>query len=49
VEERNAGPSARRLNLFAAQQRRGEFGWLAQDDILLYFGKLSRFLYVDTV
>jgi hypothetical protein len=39
VEQRNAGPSARRLNSFAAQQRRGEFCWLAQDDNLLYFSK----------
>jgi hypothetical protein len=29
--------SARRLNSIAAQQRRGEFGWLAQDDSLLCF------------
>jgi hypothetical protein len=35
----NADPSARRLNSFAAQRRRGEFGWLAQDDNLLYFSK----------
>jgi hypothetical protein len=43
-EERNAGPSARRLNSFAAQQQRGEFGWLAQDDSVLFFSKLSWFL-----
>jgi hypothetical protein len=35
------GSSARRLNSNAAQQRRGEFGRLAQDDSLLDFGKLS--------
>jgi hypothetical protein len=47
VERRNAGaignedadPSARRLNSFAAQRRRGEFGWLAQDDNLLGFSQ----------
>jgi hypothetical protein len=39
VERRNADPSARRLNSFAAQQRRGEFSWLAQDDILLCLSK----------
>jgi hypothetical protein len=35
------------LNSFAAQQRRGEFGWLAQDDKRLCFSELSWFLYVD--
>jgi hypothetical protein len=52
IEEGNAGPSARRLNSIAAQPRRGEFGWLAQDDNLLYFSKLSEFPFfpfVDTV
>jgi hypothetical protein len=46
------GSSARRLNSIAAQPRRGEFGWLAQDDNLLYFSKLSEFPFfpfVDTV
>jgi hypothetical protein len=42
------GSSTRRLNSFAAQQRRGEFGWLAQDDTLLCFSELSWFLYVGT-
>jgi hypothetical protein len=42
----NAGPSARRLNSFAAQQRRGEFCWLSQDDNVLCFSELSWFLYV---
>jgi hypothetical protein len=42
-------PSARRPNLFAAQQRRGEFGWLAQDDKVLCFSELSWSLYIDTV
>jgi hypothetical protein len=37
-------PSARRLNSTAAQQRRGEFGWLAQDDNPVYFSKFCRFL-----
>jgi hypothetical protein len=48
VEEGNAGPSARRLNSFAAQRRRGEFGWLAQDDNLFCFIQLSWIPSVDT-
>jgi hypothetical protein len=42
------GSSARRLNSIAAQQRRGEFGWLAQDDNLPCFSELSWFLYLNT-
>jgi hypothetical protein len=37
-------PSARRLNSTAAQQRRGGFGGLAQDDNLVYFSQFCRFL-----
>jgi hypothetical protein len=34
AERGNAGPSTRGLNSITAQLRRGEFGALAQDDIL---------------
>ena len=45
-DEANAGPSTRGLNRFAAQQQRGEFGPLAQEDRSVPGG--ARFAKSDT-